>query len=372
MNEENTYPLEGFTANWILGFESLILFLILIFVISLFTRYFDHSRSNKDIQNLAWASIFIGIGLSLFIFIYTDFMLSNQQYRENFIFLSYLSLAIGFIIGNFLLHRIQKSLFRPISMIILILFLIVVLAIFERNHTLAIFTLYWGIPVEIIFFIRYAKILYNVLDKSVKGRRVINYFFFSSILMVIGYALISNIFIDIYKIELRLIGDIIFLVGIHYFRWVITQLPDIDEFDWNCCLLGLLVIQSNGIPLFTRFWTETRNKSPHTILSERYEDNRTLLSAGINSIEAILNEIVGTQKLNRIQLEDRVIIFEKRENFITAVISTEYLESLALRLIHFTNKFDEIYGNILKKSMNNMEIFQPVKHLADIHFHPNH
>jgi hypothetical protein len=82
----------------------------------------------------------------------------------------------------------------------------------------------------------------------------------------------------------------------------------------------------------------------------------------------MLNETIGTQTLNRIQMHDRVVLFEKRPNFMTMIIATKYLASLEIWTNQFTDRFEELFGSILPTWSGNTQVFFPAESLTDIHF----
>jgi hypothetical protein len=182
---------------------------------------------------------------------------------------------------------------------------------------------------------------------------------------MIGHLGITDIAIGLFGLGIRIAGDLVDIIGILLFKTSLDYLPDFSEFDWIPSIRAVIVVHSNGVPCFSRFWGSNKNSKD---LSDNDKDS--LISGAMSTVEILLNEMVGKELLNRIQLDDKVVLFEKRNNFMTIVIATEYLDSLSIRIRNFSDNFEEIFGSILKDWGGNITAFLPAEAMADIHFIP--
>lgn len=294
---------------------------------------------------------------------FTDFIIDDPIVRDQYCILAYVFIGFGWQVAIMLTEHVEKIPKRPFSIFSLIVIVIIIITVITMNRSLVNVAVMVGIPLGIAFLGYYSYRLYHLADRSQAVRKQIISFFLSVLLIIVGYFCISDFLTGIYGIGLRICGDVLVIVGIHFFIWSLNHLPDFSEFDWIHSIRCIVIMHSNGISLFSRFWN-----SKESIDDTNLADKDTLISAAISSIDALLNEMVGKERLNRIQLQDNVVIFEKRQNFMTFVIASNYLESLAIRVREFSHKFESLYGSILCTWGGDVSVFLPVEALADIHF----
>ncbi len=170
----------------------------------------------------------------------------------------------------------------------------------------------------------------------------------------------SEILLELYGLMIKVIADIITLSGLVLFFFSIQRLPDLRELEWVQKIQALLVIQPNGIAVFSRFF---HSKAEN-------ENQEFLISGAISTIDSVLKSMVGKDPLNAVKLSDKSIIFEYREKINFVIIADEDFQALHLRLKEFADEFMIIFKNIVKDWNGNMSVFTPAEWLADKIFMP--
>jgi hypothetical protein len=184
-------------------------------------------------------------------------------------------------------------------------------------------------------------------------------FFLSLILILTGLILIPDFWLPLLGVGPSIVAELFVIVGLNLLLETFERIPRPEEFDWTTKIRALLVIYSNGIHLFSRFWREGQ------VIEEP-----DLISGALVAVKAVLEEMVGPEKMQTVTLEDQTLLFEYRERFSCVIFAEEPLKSLRVRLRQFADEFSNLFSPVLEDWRGLNEIFVPAETIADTIFLP--
>lgn len=355
------FPLSGIGADISAGLEFVILFLsvqMFIFFLLKFSRA-PKKEKIKASRNLAWAIMCLGLGLTYGIFIIGDFIL-EPGLREQFNTFGYLIICISAVIFLIITEYVERSKKYPFTISITIVLTVLVISIIFQVPNVSFSLAAVGFPLALIYFIYYTKKLLNLSNHSKKVVVRIRLLFAALTLILLGYTSMADIIVSNLGVIIRLIGDCASLMGTILFLYTIERLPDFTEFDWISGLQSIIVMNESGVSLFGRFYQNSGTKA----------HGKHMVSGGLSSVKAVLEEMTGRKKMKTVYLDDKVLHFEYRMNLTFVIITDKYYQSLAIRLEQFADEFENLFKCVLENWNGNLQTFMPAESIADRIFIP--
>jgi len=330
-------------------FETAIVFFSWEIGMFFYYKYYNNRKSGGTTSvNLDWGILFSAFGFTLFFYQISDFYF---MYRPLFSFLGYISIATGIFLFSFHLEKIgiyNTKYILPIFSLGVVVALIISFLVdptFPKNIT----------NVSVIPLISIIIFYIFQLFRNLKGKFKLYSLglFIGFILLSIGHMGSSDVSIEWFGIYIRLISDIIMLIGICFVAGFFNALPSLAEIDWYDKLNYIFVIEKSGICLY----------------NEKYKDrkaieNKAVLAASLLNIQNFLDSMMKEYKrVKTIEKEDEFFLIEYG-NYVTCVlITTEPLESLKYLLKKFVIEFEDFFSDVLKTWNGNIRLFNPTSQL---------
>ncbi len=357
------FPIHGDLRDFLLVVEWTAAFITLELGIIFILKYFRQSEHLKNIKEFGYASLFFGYSANWYFYIISDYFVSENLINP-FLFwprgserililnIAYLTLMLGAFFFILIMERYRKYFlkkkFFTYSFIVLFLGYFIVFFIdieLTQDYTF----LFW--PFVVIFFITYIQDFKKNVTKIVKPF-VLPIF----LLLFGGYFLATDIAVETFGIEIRLIGTLLELGAIIAIFYIFSSLPPFYEFDWKEKLTELYLIDKAGVCLF------------HKNFIDKIEfDEEHLISSALASINIILEELTQNRKdgFSVINKEGTVLIIYAGEYVNAVIFSKEELHFINKYLKKFVDRVESIYHNVLKSWDGDTNIFTPVESLID-------
>ena len=165
----------------------------------------------------------------------------------------------------------KRYIFSLLSLLLLIA--VYITSFFQQRQIIMDLSLI-SIPVVIGFLIFYMQRVLKMTNFSPGIGHNVVYFIIGTFLIWGGYSLSSEILLELYGLMIKVIADIITLSGLVLFFFSIQRLPDLRELEWVQKIQALLVIQPNGIAVFSRFFhSKAENENQEFLISGAIESN---------------------------------------------------------------------------------------------------
>ncbi len=358
--QQTYFPLTGTDAILTGG----LLFLIVFLTFSGFAYFllqYLRPASTRSARYLAWSFLFFGAAGNYIAYIIADYFNTDPASREMSLLYGFAAIASGAFTFVGITEWIEKSRHRPYTIVAAILLgyiLVTLLVNVIVNNRLIEFIM--GIPLVLAFMIHYFRSLTKLLNYTRGILTPLIVFSVSILLILTGMILFSDLWLPLFGLAARVIGELCIIIGLSLFLPTFEHIPRPEEFDWMTKIRGILVIYHNGVPLFSRFWREGK-----------IVDGPGLISGALEAVKAVLQEMMGQEKLNTVTFEDQTLIWEYREHFSAVIFADESLKSLRVRLKQFTDEFANLFGPALEDWRGNNDVFMPAETIADAIFLPS-
>jgi len=301
----NKFPISGLLKEPLLIMESFIVFFFLELAAILWMRVKSEKINELKIQEKAYIWLFFGYAIMWFFIIIADYYLESLYLRTFFLNIGFFIQIICVLIFIKIIEKyrifLKRYLFTKIY-IVFTLFYIFILCIAVYYATF-IASVFW-----IIFFLFFTIYLKELSSDLYIKRELRNLkldflkFYLGVILTSLGYQLTTRFIVEIMGLSIRLIGDILQLVGLIFLSWFFITLPSFSEY-----YLKIYIIDDTGTTIF----------SYETAIKESIGVNSALLS----------NLILALQSLVKNIREDLIRVVEMGNDkfFITKEMSTSYI-----------------------------------------------
>jgi len=358
------FPIEGefrlplLALEWIFSFIAFQLGLVFLF------RYRKQEKNLRNLQELGYASLLIGLSMMWIFFIGGDYYASAKIERPFYFWpagsermalntLGYISIMFGaffciFFMEKYKVYFFKRYLYTLIYSAQIILFLVVCAIDLTLSQTLSF--LFW--PLFLIFFIRY------MIDFSMRAQNKemllggIVKFLSGFILIAIGFMFTTDFMINIFDLQGRLLGAIFQLISVAFIFYFLITLPPFSEFEWEDKLEHLFLINKGGICLYS-----------HSFKDEEIVDEN-LISGAISSVNVLLGEMTEGRGATILKREGKIITIFPGQNVFGVLFSSEDLNTPKTLLKKFISEFERIYHETLDKWEGDLDVFKPVETLT--------
>ena len=356
------YPLRNDWAEFTLGLESIIVFISIQWFLSFlgkFLLYRKKMNKNTHKRNLAWAFIFLSLGITFFIYIMADYIVSPER-REYLNLWGYFSLSLGGFIFLIISERIKKEGKYPFSLIALILLIIIIIGITINFTDLILIVGIFGTALTSLYLLQYRRLLINTTNNSPKIRRKIDFLLLGFILIGLGFGFFTDESQKTLGFSSRIIADILIITGMLLGVKNLQEVPDYTELDWLKKLKSLLIIDKTGICIFSRAFKAN--------IAEN--SSQAVISGGLKSVEAILKEATKGKQLKKVKMGNNIFLFKEKKNLTFVLIADESMEALRIRLEQFAQKFMKLFHNYLNDWDGHLDVFYPADEIIEEIFKP--
>jgi hypothetical protein len=169
----------------------------------------------------------------------------------------------------------------------------------------------------------------------------------------LGFGATTDFVVNMVSLNLRLIGDLLQIVGIIIFSISFTKLPSLSEQNWKDKIDKLFLMRESGICIYYKFFKGAK--------AIREEQN---ISGAINTIKMILQELSHDKGEMVIEKEGKVLITYQGKYITGVIIADQNLNSLNFLLKRLIEKVEFLYSNIIRDWDGAMEIFRPIENLT--------
>ncbi len=343
------YPIIGEYREVLYTLETIVFFLFLELSVYFFYKYFQkRGEGNKFGVELNWAIIFLTFSVGWILFMIEEFL---YVHRTLFLSLAYLSFCIGGIIFSYRVEssgELKTKFFFTISCCLIPIFVLILFFIIPSQ--LQLFAILMAAPAYVLltlyFFIAIKKIwgYYHLLSIG---------FFIGIALWLGGFALTSQLALNIAgTLFIRVIGNLIMIIGTVMIGIFLTSLPSLDEIGWQDKIKYIIIVTHSGKCLY--------NEN----VKNQMEINEVLLGGYLTGIQLFIKTAFkDSSSLKTISKEKEAFIIEEGKNVLAIMIVEQELNLLRYHLKKLVKKFEAFFGENVKTWKGDTEIFKPTKYL---------
>lgn len=331
--------------------ELLIAFIFMEISIYFLYRYWTNKKTGTpSTVELDWSVIFGSFGLAFFFYIYGDFFESDN--RNLFLFCAYIFQVVG---GTLFIYHLEltKTLRTNFKLTVfsgsLVIVFIVMYAFFPAIlQTSAYFISLFAFAIIILYFLKVIKRIWTFYKAHSLGLLL------AILIWFIGYAGNTDIAIRLFgTIWIRVIGDVIIILGIGLVAFFVNTIPSLNEIGWREKIKYILLTTTSGISIYSENFREQKAV------------NELLLAGGIWGIDVFLKSILDEAQLKTISKGSDVILIEKGNLIMGLFIVEQDLKLLRYLLRKLILQFEFYYSSILHDWKGDLSLFKPTQHLIN-------
>ncbi len=350
-------PLTGPLREPLLIIEWVIVFLFAELAFLLYMRI--KNKETKLSNFIEKASIlFLLAYSSMFVFyIFGDYYMETHFLRLVVFNIGYILRMVLGLIFTYQIEKFQifirKYLFSKIFSIFTLISVVLFFTAIEFTQNASL-VLFW-IPLILIFLIYILK-----LAKKTRERQEMKFFkgkiylsILGAIILGLGFGATSDPIVNVLGLNIRLVGDIMQIIGIIVLSIFFINLPSPSEQDWKGKIDKLFLMRPSGICIYYKFFRDPTNN--------REEQN---ISGAVNTIKIILKEISHDDGEMVIEKEGKVLITNQGKYITGVIIADQNLNSLNFLLKRLIEKVEFQYSNIIRDWDGAMEIFLPIENIT--------
>jgi hypothetical protein len=354
---QSLYPITGPLREPLLIVEWVMVFLFLELAFLQYMRLKNQAKRLEDFIEKGCILFLLAFSLVWIFYIIGDYYIESHIIRLVLYNIGYIIRMVLGLIFTFLIEKFQiffrKFLFTQIFSIFTIISIILFFTAIEFTQY-ASFFLFW-IPL-ISVFLAYSV---NLLKKPRKKQNIarnnlrIYIFLFGAVILGFGFGATTDFVVNMFGLNLRLIGDLLQIVGIIILSFSFLRLPSLSEQNWKDKIDKLFLMRESGICIYYKFFKGAK--------AIREEQN---ISGAINTIKMILQELSHDKGEMVIEKEGKVLITHQGKYITGVIIADQNLNSLNFLLKRLIEKVEFLYSNIIRDWDGAMEIFLPIENIT--------
>ena len=344
-----SFPITGEYRQVLIVLESIVAIIFIEFSGYFFYKYSQNKKKSIPSHiELNWAILFLTFSVGGFLFMIEEFL---YVHRPLIISIAYLSLCIGGLIFSYRIESSKelntKYFFTILGTFILFIILIIFLILPSELQTFAPLL---GASTYILLFLYFtlaiSKIWGNFKLLSIG-------FFFGLMSWFIGFTLTSAVALEIFQtLFIRVIGNILMIVGTICLGIFVSSLPSLDEIGWQDNIKYIIITTKSGKCLY--------NENIKT----KKEINEVLLGGYLSGLQLFIQTTFKDKSsLKGISKEKESFLMQEGKHILAIMIVERELELLKYHLRKLVEKFEDFYGETLKEWKGDTVLFKPTKYL---------
>ncbi len=350
----NEFPIKGPLKEPLLILESLIVFSFIELAVIFWMRIRKSELKKSLEKGYIW--LFLGYSLLRFFTIVGDYYVDSFHLRTLFLNVGYLiqmAFLINFvrIMENYKVF-IRKYLFTKICLVLIFIYFIVFFI--DCNYVIFFLISFWIF--FIVFFIIYLKDLGSKFNNKIDLRSFklnLLKFYIGMILIVVGSATTMDFVIEIFGFGIRLIGNILQLIGVIFISFFFFSIPSYSEYDWQDKIISVFIMHKSGLFIYKKSFREKASPIDESVIT-----------GALTTIEMMLEKVSHIDSISIIKKKEKILIFQPGRFIYGVLICEEELESLKILLSKFISKIETIYSNVLEDWDRNLNVFTPIEGIA--------
>lgn len=316
----------------------------------------ETSRGSK--MHAAWGWLFIGYAVTIVLYIIADFYTTDLQARFDWLEFGYVSLSTGAL---FYIYNIEsvgiiktKHVFSiTFGGLYLILIALLVMSVFMRvvsGDFVQLFAISFLIPMILLFFMYTARI-----NKLIQGKMKVY-----SAIMITGLAMFVTGWIGATDVAVRLMGigswmrliaDVLQVVGLGVMGLFFSLLPSWREIEWRSSMRSLFVIYQGGTCIYH-----------HDFAGEEGATSAVMMMGGVvEMVKSVLDQVLLPGTLKVFDFKDKKMVLEQGKYVSVAVVADHVSDSLDYVIHEFTTQFEAFFEKVLEDWSGDSSIFEPAK-----------
>lgn len=351
------FPIKGPFRGILLVIEWMIVFFFSELAFFFFRRVKKQKKEIRILQYKPYILIFLGWSIMWVFYILGDFYAESRFIRLLIFNIGY---VVRIIIGlrfSYMMEKNQiyfkKFLFTKTYAIMLLITIILFFVAVEYTQIVSLF-LFW-LPFVLFFLVYMIKLGSNPQFKQTRKIFKVKYSFsiVGFVFITLGFGGTSDPMLGLLGWNIRLIGDILQLIGVGILTFYFSSIPSLIEYEWQDKIDTLFVMVQSGICIYKKNFKK-----------QLEEDVEQGITGALASMKIVLEQLINKKGKSRIEKMGKVILIHPGQLITGIIIADEYLRSLEFLLDKFIRRIETIYFKILEKWGGEMEIFEPIEDMA--------
>ncbi|MEX2683588.1 MAG: hypothetical protein Q6373_018575 [Candidatus Sigynarchaeota archaeon] len=334
-----------------------------LFGVHLAFKFFKNNAILKETRRgskmfVAWGWLFTGYAATIIIYIISDFYAMDLTSRFDWLEFGYVALATGALfyiyniesVGIIKTKHVFSITFGVLYFILLVLLVLSAFLHLIEGTFVQLFAISFLIPL-ISLFITYAVKIYQLIKGKMKGYSIA--MIVGLIIFILGWMGATDIAVRNFGIGnwMRLIADILQLVGLGMMGLFFSLLPSWREIEWRSALKSLFVIYKGGSCIFQHDF------------SGREESTSTNLMMGgvVEMVKSVLDQVLLPGSVKVFDFKDKKMVLEQGKNVSVAVIADSVSDSLVYMIHDFVSRFEVYFGSVLRDWSGDTSVFEPTR-----------
>ena len=343
------YPIMGEYRNLLFTLETIVFVIFLELSLYFFYKYSQKRKEGmQPYVELNWAIIFLTFSIGMVLFIFEEYL---YVHRPLFLSIAYLCFCVG---GAIFSYRAESSKELKTKYFFTILCCItpiaVVILFFVIPTQLQSFSALMATPAYILLIL-----YFSIAIRKIWGHyKLLSIGFLVGIVLWLGgFALTSQIALDIFgTLLIRVIGNILMIIGTILFGVFLTILPSLDEIGWQDKIKYIILTTHSGKCLY--------NEN----IRKKKEINEVLLGGYLTGLQIFIKTMMkDDSSLKSISKEKEAFLIEEGKDILAIMIVEKELHLLQYHLKKLVQKFEEFFKEPLANWKGDSAIFKPTKHL---------
>ncbi|MHA1150996.1 MAG: hypothetical protein ACTSR8_22470 [Promethearchaeota archaeon] len=334
-----TFRITGNIREPLLFVEEIFIFFCIEMAIIFFYKFFETRKIHKSYQDLSYGIFLLAFGAHWICFLIGNFYIDISS-RYAYLNTAYFILTAGafffiyFSEKEFVLFR--KYLFSSIFFISTIILVIVFLV--NINYTqITTMLLFFEF---IIFFILYLSKIITRFKANNKPFPSILGFIAAFLFISVGYAFTSDLAVNLFGFQMKLVGDVLQLIGTIILSIFAISIPPLTEINWRDKVNSVFLMLKTGPCLFNRVFFESDDPL-----------DKNIITGFISSVNIMLEKLTKTKGTSIFKKSEEIAIVYPSNYIIGVSFCKEDLMSLRRILQRFVIKTEKIFGNLLLKPL---------------------
>jgi len=354
---QDLFPLTGPLREPLIIIEWVIVFLFSELAFLLYMRI--KNKETKLSNYIEKASILFLLAYSLMwvFYIVGDYYMQTQFSRLVVFNIGYILRMILAVIFIYQIEKFQiffrKYMFTIIFSIFTLISVVLFFTAIEYTQNASV-VLFW-IPLLLILLIYPLNLLKKTGERQGMKfvKRKIYFSMLGATILILGFGGTSDPIMSMLGLNIRIVGDIMQIIGIIVLSIFFINLPSLSEKHWKNKIDKLFLMRASGICIYYKFFRDPTNNRQEQIIS-----------GAINTIKIILKEISHSDGEMVIEKEGKVLITYQGKYITGVIVADQNLSSLNFLLKRFIEKVEFLYSNIIRDWDGAMEIFLPIENIT--------
>ncbi|MBN2152650.1 MAG: hypothetical protein JW839_14460 [Candidatus Lokiarchaeota archaeon] len=338
------YPREpAIIMEWILTF------LFLETGLMALVKHLNAQRDRKSQYDMAFALLFINIGLKWVFVLLGDFYATSPVWSDVYTSTGGIVQVVGCAAFVAIIERRERIGPKRLFSACFVAMMAGVIATLAFDLELSRAIVFLSFVLFAAFFTLFYKRLIRKSTLEPGSSRATALPFASFLALGFGHAMSSGIVSRMLDPAFRLVGDAIMIASVPGIYLFIARMLPFIEIDWYSKLDSLFIMHTSGVCIYSHYFDKP---------AVEMHDN--LVTSAITSIRMMLEKLTDQGGISIIKKDQNTVIIFPGKHIFCVLICKEDIEAGRFLVKKFTDRIEAVFDPILDQWDGDMAVFDPV------------